>query len=65
MDTSCFHRFVLISGQASKFGSLGGGEDDDDELDEESLLETPLDKIEPYSMFKHVLLGMCYFSWIL
>ena len=56
---------MLISGQASKFGSLGGGEDDDDELDEESLLETPLDKIEPYGLFKHVLLGMCYSLWIL
>ena len=30
-------------------------DDDDDELEEESLLETPLDKIEPYGMFKHAL----------
>jgi hypothetical protein len=43
--------------QAQKFGSFAD-DDDDDVLDEESLLETPLDKIEPYSMFKHVLLGM-------
>jgi hypothetical protein len=26
-------------------------------MDEESLLETPLDKVEPYGMFKHVLLS--------
>jgi len=43
--------------QAQKFGSYGG-DDDEDELDEESLLETPLDKVEPYSLFKNVLLGM-------
>lgn len=42
--------------QAQKFGSLA--EDDDDEMDEESLLETPLDKLEPYGMFKHVLMSM-------
>lgn len=42
--------------QARKFGSFG--DDDEEELDDESLLETPLDKIEPYGMFKHVLLGM-------
>lgn len=27
-------------------------------MDEESLLETPLDKIEPYGLFKHVFMGM-------
>lgn len=42
--------------QASKFGSYG--DEDEEELDEESLLETPLDKVEPYSLFKNVLLGM-------
>lgn len=42
--------------QAQKFGSFG--DDEDEEIDEESLLETPLDKIEPYGLFKHVLLGM-------
>jgi hypothetical protein len=40
--------------QAQKFSSVD--DDDDDELEEESLLETPLDKVEPYSMFKHALL---------
>lgn len=32
-------------------------EDSGDELDEDSLLESPLDKVEPYGMFKTVLLG--------
>lgn len=40
--------------QAQKFSSVE--DDDDDELEEESLLETPLDKVEPYGMFKHALL---------
>jgi hypothetical protein len=44
--------------QAQKFSSVE--EDDDDELEEESLLETPLDKVEPYSMFKHALLRKLY-----
>lgn len=39
--------------QAQKFSSLD--DEDDDELEEESLLETPLDKVEPYGMFKHAL----------
>jgi hypothetical protein len=40
--------------QAQKFSSVE--DDDEDELEEESLLETPLDKVEPYGMFKHALL---------
>lgn len=36
--------------QAKKFNA--GTVEDDDELEEESLLETPLDKIEPYGQFK-------------
>lgn len=46
----------FLNQEASKFGSFD--DDDDDEMDEESLLETPLDKVEPYGMFKHVLLSM-------
>jgi len=35
------------------------GEDEgDDELEEESLLETPLDKVEPYGLFKQTLSDM-------
>ena len=42
--------------QAQKFTAVS--DDDDDELEEESLLETPLDKVEPYGMFKDALLSM-------
>jgi hypothetical protein len=31
--------------------------DDGNELDEDSLLESPLDTVEPYSLFKTALLG--------
>ena len=45
----------FLNEEAQKFTSVAD-DDDDDELEEESLLETPLDKVEPYSMFKHALL---------
>jgi hypothetical protein len=48
-------KFQADRSQAQKFSSVD--DDDDDELEEESLLETPLDKVEPYSMFKHALLS--------
>lgn len=41
--------------QAQKFNV--GDDDDDIELEEESLLETPLDKIEPYSLFKSAIIS--------
>ncbi|KAJ5666191.1 uncharacterized protein N7477_008639 [Penicillium maclennaniae] len=46
----------FLNKEAQKFGSFA--DDDDDEMDEESLLETPLDKVEPYGMFKHVFLSL-------
>lgn len=46
----------FLNQEAQKFGSFA--DDDDEDLDEESLLETPLDKVEPYGMFKHVFLSM-------
>ncbi|KAL1967020.1 hypothetical protein VTN77DRAFT_3544 [Rasamsonia byssochlamydoides] len=46
----------FLNQEAQKFGSFA--DDDDDELDEESLLETPLDKVEPYGLFKHVLMNL-------
>lgn len=45
----------FLSQQAAKFSSAVGDDDDDDELEEESLLETPLDNMEPYSLFKQSL----------
>lgn len=43
--------------QAEKFSSLQDSDDDDSVMDEDSLLETPLDKMEPYSMFRDSLLS--------
>ena len=45
----------FLSQQASKFNSVAGDDDEDDELEEESLLETPLDQMEPYGLFKAAL----------
>jgi hypothetical protein len=42
--------------QAQKFKNLEDN-DSDDELGEESLLDTPLDKVEPYQLFKNALLS--------
>lgn len=42
--------------QSEKFGAAQ--DDSDDELEEESLLETPLDKVEPYGLFKATLFSM-------
>ncbi|KZF22704.1 ARM repeat-containing protein [Xylona heveae TC161] len=53
-DSAAYLEF--LNEEAQKFGSLG--DDDDDELEEEGLLETPLDKIEPYGLFKTVLLSL-------
>lgn len=45
----------FLNKEAQKYGSLV---DDDKELDEEGLLETPLDKLEPYGLFKQVMLNL-------
>jgi hypothetical protein len=49
---------TLTLTQAQKFGNLEN--DSDDELGEESLLETPLDKVEPYQLFRNALLSKLY-----
>jgi len=46
----------FLSQQAAKFNTAVGDEDED-ELEEESLLETPLDGMEPYQLFKQALHG--------
>lgn len=46
----------FLNQEAQKFGAFA--EEEEDELDEESLLETPLDKVEPYGLFKHVLMSL-------
>lgn len=48
----------FLSQQASKFNAAVGQDEDDDELEEESLLETPLDSMEPYGLFKQTLHDM-------
>ena len=45
----------FLSQQAQKFNAAVGEDEGDDELEEESLLETPLDQMEPYSLFKQTL----------
>ncbi|KAJ5974288.1 importin [Penicillium waksmanii] len=47
----------FLNQEAQKFGSFADDEFED-EMDEESLLETPLDKLEPYGMFKNVFLNL-------
>lgn len=44
----------FLNEEAQKFHSLQ--DEDEEDLEEESLLETPLDKVEPYGMFKAALL---------
>ncbi|KAI9700716.1 MAG: hypothetical protein M1836_002085 [Candelina mexicana] len=46
----------FLNEEAQKFGAVHGEEDDD--LDEESLLATPLDKVEPYGLFKDALMRL-------
>lgn len=42
--------------KSEKFGAAQ--DESDDELEEESVLETPLDKVEPYGLFKGTLFSM-------
>ena len=46
---------VLTRSKAQKFGNLEN--ESEDELGEESLLETPLDKVEPYQLFRDALMS--------
>ncbi|KAL8656930.1 MAG: hypothetical protein Q9226_002436 [Calogaya cf. arnoldii] len=47
----------FLNEEAQKFGAVSA-DDDDDELEEESLLETPLDRVEPYALFKNALMSL-------
>ncbi|OBT44295.1 hypothetical protein VE00_05866 [Pseudogymnoascus sp. WSF 3629] len=46
----------FLNEEAQKFGNLD--DESDDELGEESLLETPLDKVEPYGLFRDALMKL-------
>lgn len=53
-ESSAYLEF--LSQQATKFSVLGDDDDEDDDgLEEEAMLETPLDKVEPYAMFKQAI----------
>ena len=54
-ESSAYLEF--LNEEAQKFKNLED-DDSDDELGEESLLETPLDKVEPYQLFKNALMSM-------
>lgn len=47
----------FLGQQAAKFSAAVGEEEDDDDLEEGSSLETPLEQMEPYGLFKHALHG--------
>ena len=47
----------FLSEQAQKLNSAVGDDEGDDALAEESLLESPLDNMEPYGLFKETLSG--------
>ena len=49
---------MLITLQAQKFSA--NTEHEEDELEEESLLESPLDKVEPYGYFKETLFSKSF-----
>ncbi|KAI5309933.1 hypothetical protein KEM55_002093, partial [Ascosphaera atra] len=55
LDTEGSSYVDFLNQEAMKYG---GFEDEDDDLSEESLLDSPLDKVEPYSLFKTVLLSL-------
>ena len=50
--SKCSHSNIF---QAQKFSNLEN--ESEDELGEESLLETPLDKVEPYQLFRDALMS--------
>jgi hypothetical protein len=60
-ESSAYMEF--LNNEASARGVLSANwDDEDDDLEEETLLETPLDNIEPYQLFRNALLGMYILS---
>ena len=45
----------FLSQEAQKYNAAVGEEETDGDLEEESLMETPLDNVEPYGLFKEAL----------
>lgn len=53
-----FNLVIPDNTQSQKFSAITGeDEEEDDDLEEESLLETPLDDLEPYGLFKEGLMS--------
>lgn len=49
--------FLNSEAQAHGASLLNNWGDDDEDLEEETLLETPLDNVEPYQLFRNALIG--------
>lgn len=56
-ESNAYMDFLNSEAQSRGGGLPNNWADDDDELEEETLLETPLDLIEPYTLFRGALLG--------
>jgi len=58
-ESSAYMDFLNSGAQARGGLALGPGwaAEDDDDLEEETLLETPLDHVEPYMLFRSALMG--------
>jgi len=50
--------FLNSEAQAHGASALNNWGDDDEDLEEETLLETPLDNVEPYQLFRNALLEL-------
>lgn len=59
-ESSAYMEFLNSEAQARGGSGAAYFEDDDEDLEEETLLETPLDNIEPYQLFRNALLGMFF-----
>lgn len=57
-ESAAYMEFLNTEAQARAAIDFTYDEDDDEALEEETLLETPLDHIEPYQLFRGALLGM-------
>jgi hypothetical protein len=58
-ESAAYMEFLNTESQArAALDNILDDDDDDEGLEEETLLETPLDLIEPYQLFRGALLGM-------
>ncbi|KAI5843637.1 armadillo-type protein [Tricharina praecox] len=57
-ESAAYMEFLNTEAQARAAIDFTYDEDDDEALEEETLLETPLDHIEPYQLFRGALLGI-------